>query len=223
MGQGQRPTGQGPQEFARNGFRQQTTGQQSGATPWQQQSGGATSWQQQPEQRAPQQQQGPLVPPPGLDESTITLGWCARARLSPGPASEICAYLGRLQRENPLAYDIYVQEAAARAAGERPAGPAPAGNGIPMGDGFSTWNVPEQLPEAASWGGIVRAGPSTDTPRLDSLSEGEAITLVENTGVRMNGYDWFRIEYRDGRTGFQWGGIICGQTQPIPGAFEICG
>ncbi|WP_187970825.1 hypothetical protein [Aquibium microcysteis] len=74
---------------------------------------------------------------------------------------------------------------------------------------------------AASWGGVVRSGPGMENARLASLAEREPIELLENTGVMMNGYPWFRIRYR-GQTGFQWGGIICGDGAPVPGTHEVC-
>lgn len=74
---------------------------------------------------------------------------------------------------------------------------------------------------AKSWGGIVRSGPGTDHRRLDSLREGERISLLERTDVYRDKWPWFRIRYR-GKVGFQWGGIICGIDRQIPGAFEIC-
>lgn len=81
-----------------------------------------------------------------------------------------------------------------------------------------------ELPlEAASWGGVVRAGPGTNHRRLTALAEGEHIMLLENTGVMFNDYPWWKIEYAGRREGYQWGGIICalGST-PIEGVFETC-
>lgn len=76
--------------------------------------------------------------------------------------------------------------------------------------------------EAGSWGGIVRAGPGQEYARVATLAEGESITLLENTGVYSNDYPWFKIRYRGGREGYQWGGIVCGYGAPIEGAFETC-
>lgn len=75
---------------------------------------------------------------------------------------------------------------------------------------------------AGSWGGIVRAGPGRDHARLATLTEGERITLVEPTDVEDDGFLWFRIEYRNGREGYHWGGIICAVGAPIPGTYETC-
>ncbi len=71
-----------------------------------------------------------------------------------------------------------------------------------------------------SLGGIVRGAPSMQAPKVASLQEGEPILLLarENT---MDGYDWFRIRYHGGRTGFQWGGIMCAEA-PLRGILERC-
>lgn len=75
---------------------------------------------------------------------------------------------------------------------------------------------------AKSWGGIVRDGPGTEYGRVTSLREMEPITILERTGVRYNGYDWFLIEYRGRRTGYHWGGIICPNHQSILGTYNVC-
>ncbi len=76
---------------------------------------------------------------------------------------------------------------------------------------------------AISLGGNVRSGPGMQFTDIGSIAEGSEIRLLENTGVVMNGYPWFRIEEMNGDTGFQWGGIICGPFQPVVGVFENCG
>lgn len=74
---------------------------------------------------------------------------------------------------------------------------------------------------AQSWGGVVRDGPGQQYRRLAGLREGEPITLLENTGVMLNGFPWFRIGYRGG-IGYHWGGIICPRGQPVPGTYQVC-
>lgn len=83
-------------------------------------------------------------------------------------------------------------------------------------------NNPRRLPRAASWGGVVRSGPGMRHRRLTSLRERERIKLLENTGVMMNGYPWFRIRFRGGRTGYQWGGIICSRGQAVSTLHRRC-
>lgn len=75
---------------------------------------------------------------------------------------------------------------------------------------------------AGSWGGIVRDGPGQQYRQLDSLSEGERITLTARTDVIENGYPWFKITYREGRSGYKWGGILCSTGQERPDLFKIC-
>ena len=70
-----------------------------------------------------------------------------------------------------------------------------------------------------SLGGKVRAGPSLDDPKIASLGEGDDITLLARAGT-MDGYDWFKIGFH-GRTGYQWGGIMCAQN-PIRGILQQC-
>lgn len=71
-----------------------------------------------------------------------------------------------------------------------------------------------------SLGGVVRGTPDMGGPRLASLQENEPIQILADTGVEMNGYRWFRISWR-GRSGFQWGGIMC-SNGPLPGIFQQC-
>lgn len=216
---------------------QQGFGQPQPLNP-QQQSGQQQFGQQQPQygqsqgqqqqqqfgqpQGQPSGQQQRLPVPPGLYQSSLTLGDCSVSYFTPGaPEIAICQYLGRLANSDPGAYQNYL-------AGIQVRNNQSGGiQGQQQQQGFGTQNQGfgnsgGRFPAASSWGGIVRSGPSMQSDRLDSLSEGEVITLLADTGVQMNGYNWFQIQYRNGQSGYQWGGIICGQTQPIPGTFEIC-
>ncbi len=76
--------------------------------------------------------------------------------------------------------------------------------------------------DAGSWGGKVRSGPGTKYRQTGSLREGEAITLVRNTGQFMNGYPWFEIRFRNARRGYKWGGLLCGFGEPISGLHRTC-
>ena len=79
------------------------------------------------------------------------------------------------------------------------------------------------LPHAAqSWGGSVRAAPDVDSRKIASLREGEPITILEQADAPFfQDLPWFRIRFH-GRTGYQWGGIICPIGEPIEGTFEVC-
>ncbi len=76
--------------------------------------------------------------------------------------------------------------------------------------------------EAGSWGGKVRAGPGMEYQQIGSLQNGDRVQLLENTGVMMNGYPWYRISFFGGRLGYKWGGILCGYGNSIGGTFGIC-
>ncbi|MEO9530100.1 MliC family protein [Roseibium sp.] len=72
-----------------------------------------------------------------------------------------------------------------------------------------------------SYGGNVRAGPGTQYRDIGSLGDGTAIVIVNGTGVLMNGYEWFQIRYGNGKSGYQWGGLICSETA-YPGILTTC-
>lgn len=209
-----------PQQFGQqqNGQQQQQLGQTQGQQPQQfGQNQGLNQNQGQPQRQASQPTE-----PPGLYQSSLTLEDCSVSYFTPGaPEIAICQYLGRLANSDPGAYQNYLASVQLR---NNQSGGI---QGQQQQQGFGTQNQGfgnsgGRFPAASSWGGIVRSGPSMQSDRLDSLSEGEVITLLADTGVQMNGYNWFQIQYRGGKSGYQWGGIICGQTQPIPGTFEIC-
>ncbi|QFS98000.1 Membrane-bound lysozyme-inhibitor of c-type lysozyme [Labrenzia sp. THAF191b] len=74
----------------------------------------------------------------------------------------------------------------------------------------------------ASYGGKVRSGPGMQYGQSGSLRQGDAILILSGTGVMMNGYEWFQVRYRNGQTGFHWGGLFCSE-RPYPGIYEVCG
>lgn len=79
-----------------------------------------------------------------------------------------------------------------------------------------------RFPRAAqSLGGVVRSGSGLKHKRTGSLREGAPITLLGDTGVEMNGYNWFKIRFRR-RIGYHWGGLICAKGGAIPGTFKVC-
>ena len=76
--------------------------------------------------------------------------------------------------------------------------------------------------EAGSWGGKVRAGPGMQFGQVGSLRNGDPVGLLEDTRVMKDGYPWYRISYKGGRVGYQWGGILCGFGNPIGGVYKVC-
>ena len=82
--------------------------------------------------------------------------------------------------------------------------------------------IPAAFPrDAASHGGAVRDGPATKGTLVDNLNQGDPITIVEDTGQTMNGYNWFKIRYQGGK-GYHWGGLICVHGDPLPGVLDVC-
>lgn len=75
---------------------------------------------------------------------------------------------------------------------------------------------------AKSWGGVVRSGPGMEFKQVASLKEGEKIMVIEDAGVEMNGYRWYKIRFGASRTGYQWGGILCPIGKTVAGAFQSC-
>ncbi|MCB8839747.1 SH3 domain-containing protein [Aurantimonas sp. VKM B-3413] len=59
-----------------------------------------------------------------------------------------------------------------------------------------------------SYGGILRAGPGTDSRKITSLRNGERIDILKDTGVWSGGFKWFEVQSDAGR-GYHWGGIFC--------------
>lgn len=75
---------------------------------------------------------------------------------------------------------------------------------------------------ALSLGGSLRAGPGIQFQKVGSIYGRKRVTLLSNTGVQMNGYNWFEIITPDGRRAFQWGGIMCSPRQYVQGIYERC-
>lgn len=73
-----------------------------------------------------------------------------------------------------------------------------------------------------SLGGRLRDGPGTNFGAVGSLAEDTPVTIVTNTGVQFDGYDWFEIRTANGMTAYQWGGIMCSEGQQIAGIYEQC-
>ncbi len=84
-------------------------------------------------------------------------------------------------------------------------------------------STPDDFPVVAgSWGGIVRDGPGQNYRKIDSLDEGQAVTLMGRTDVVENGFPWFKIAYGEDGRGYQWGGILCSANAERPDLFKTC-
>lgn len=79
---------------------------------------------------------------------------------------------------------------------------------------------PEINMPGRSYGGKLRDGPGMNFRQVGSLGYGNRLTIVRNTGVEMNGYDWFEVRVRS-RTAYQWGGILCSNA-PVDGIYKAC-
>lgn len=92
--------------------------------------------------------------------------------------------------------------------GDQPAAAAPPADDFPA--------------VAGSWGGIVRDGPGQNYRKVDSLDEGQPVTLMGRTDVVENGFPWFKIAYEEEGNGYQWGGILCSTGAERPDLYKIC-
>ena len=108
----------------------------------------------------------------------------------------------------------YVKKLADGSAPNAPAAAAPA-----VQSGVVTYANPEP---AGSWGGIVRSGPGQNYDKVESLNEGERITLLERTNVVTDDFPWFKISFRGGKTGYKWGGILCSVGEERADIFKTC-
>lgn len=77
-------------------------------------------------------------------------------------------------------------------------------------------NVP-----AVSLGGKLRSGPGTTFKTLGIINKSTEVILLEDTGVWMNGYEWFRLQ-GEGITGYQWGGLLCSKGLELDGVYQRC-
>lgn len=73
-----------------------------------------------------------------------------------------------------------------------------------------------------SLGGRLRMGPGTNFRILGSLASGANITLTANTGLGLNGYNWFEIKHLHD-VAYQWGGVICSKKIQIDDIYTQCG
>ncbi len=104
----------------------------------------------------------------------------------------------------------------------------PATAGPPAPEPTASPPAPPSPPPAAAFpasaqsrGGNVRAGPGSRHRKLAVLKKDEPITILERSETLFRGQPWFKIEYR-GRTGYQWGGLICAKGTPVPGTNAQC-
>ena len=73
-----------------------------------------------------------------------------------------------------------------------------------------------------SLGGRLRSGPGTDYGTAGSLAEGTPVTILSNSGVQFDGYDWIEVRGQSGFIAYQWGGIMCSENRQIAGIYQQC-
>lgn len=75
---------------------------------------------------------------------------------------------------------------------------------------------------AISLGGNLRSGPGTAFPDIGDATAGTEITLLSDSGIPFNGYNWWEVGLPNGETAFQWGGVICAPSGGVAGILESC-
>lgn len=68
----------------------------------------------------------------------------------------------------------------------------------------------------------MRSDPGTNFGKASSIAEGTYVTILFNTGLNFDGYNWFEIVLDNGRRGFIWGGILCSNGPQLPGIYSSC-
>ncbi|MEJ6388010.1 hypothetical protein [Gymnodinialimonas ulvae] len=75
---------------------------------------------------------------------------------------------------------------------------------------------------ALSLGGNLRSGPGTAFPDIGDAAAGTEITLITDSGIPFNGYNWWEVGLPNGETAFHWGGVICAPSGGVAGILESC-
>jgi hypothetical protein len=70
-------------------------------------------------------------------------------------------------------------------------------------------------------GGVVREAPDQESSEVASLSGGEPITIISDSGAAFDGYTWYQVRYQGGK-GYLWGGAMCVKGTPLAGARDVC-
>lgn len=76
--------------------------------------------------------------------------------------------------------------------------------------------------QVGSWGGNVRSGPGTNYAKIGSLQNGDPVVITKKLSSAGAEYPWFKIQYGNGKVGYQWGGLLCGFRKKINGTFGLC-
>jgi hypothetical protein len=58
--------------------------------------------------------------------------------------------------------------------------------------------------------------------QTQGVADLEPVTLMGRSDVIENGFPWFKITTQSGKTGYQWGGILCSTGAERPDIFKTC-
>jgi hypothetical protein len=82
--------------------------------------------------------------------------------------------------------------------------------------------LPVDATAALSLGGNLRSGPGTAFPDIGDAAPGTELTLLSDSGIPFDGYNWWQVELPNGEVAFQWGGVICVPSGGVPGLLASC-
>lgn len=74
--------------------------------------------------------------------------------------------------------------------------------------------------EGFSFGGNLRSGPGTNFQDVGSTFNGQQLTLIADTGVNLNGFNWWIVQLPNGQQAHQWGGLLCAPRFFLNGIFN---
>lgn len=167
-----------------------------------------------------------LVPAIAIETTVLTSSAFAQAPSSAEKdAFEAAKELGTVEAWDaflsnyPTGFHADLARAYVKKLADAPSNAGDTGHPVPPPSTAVTYTNPEP---AGSWGGIVRDGPGQDFAKVESLDEGERILLIERTDVVTDGFPWFKISFRGGRTGYKWGGILCSVSGERSDIFKTC-
>lgn len=76
--------------------------------------------------------------------------------------------------------------------------------------------------DGIAYGGILRKGAGMEEAKKASLQRGDKIHILEDPGIWMDDYKWFKVKTPKG-VGYLWGGIFCIPGDVLPeGVLDNC-
>ena len=71
-------------------------------------------------------------------------------------------------------------------------------------------------------GGELRDGPSSNNDIIETMKKGTPLYLLERSGGKSDGYEWFKVQFEGAKTGYLWGANICSRSAAIKGIAPGC-